>query len=56
MSYEIHIIRDEDDEIVKRMSAGTERQAEKIATGAGINLNWDDYRIEVIETAEEAGA
>lgn len=45
----VHIIEDATGEVVQRMGPMDERRAEKVAAGASINLNHDEYSVEVVD-------
>ncbi len=48
----VHIIHDEGTQETKTMGPYTFNKAEKIADGAGINLDWDNWSIDVNQTQE----
>ena len=47
--YFVEIVRYETDEVVKRMGPMDERKADKVDSGANINLNHDGYYTRIIE-------
>lgn len=53
MKYNIHIKAIADDSISTTMTAGTERQAERIQRGAEINLNHETHYVEIEEVEDE---
>ena len=55
MKYFVEIVKHETDEVVKRMGPMDERRADKIDSGANINLNHDDYYTRIIKKEEEDG-
>lgn len=51
--YVARIIEDKTGKIVRESKPMTERQANKLADGMGINLNWERYSTEVTEAPKE---
>ena len=47
--YNVEIVEDATDEVVKRMGPMPERRAEKVAAGAMINLDHDRFHVRVVE-------
>jgi hypothetical protein len=47
-NYVVQIVKRADDEVVWASEPTYERNATKIADGAGINLNWDDYLVRTV--------
>lgn len=45
----VQIVKDEGNEVVWQSQPTNNRRAEKIADGAGINLNWETHHISVVE-------
>jgi hypothetical protein len=48
MDYYVEIMKDENDEVVKRMGPMSKCRAEKVEDGAGINLNWNAYSTRIV--------
>jgi hypothetical protein len=44
----VQIVKRSDGEVVWESKPTYERDAEKIANGAGINLNWDEYSVHIV--------
>lgn len=53
IDYYVEIVRDSDEHVESRMGPMSFRRAEKVADGAGINLNWDEYTVRIIEEPSE---
>ena len=51
--FTIEIVKTDTDEVVKTMTAPTQRQAERIERGANINLNHADYHTVVKDSNGE---
>ena len=53
MDYYVEIVKYGDpEEVVKRMGPMTERKAERVERGAGINLNHDAYYTRIVPEKE----
>lgn len=52
-NWKVRIVNSKTKEVSAEMEAHSERAAEKIERGASINLNHEEYHIEVIEPEEE---
>lgn len=51
--YVAQIIRDSDQKVVSQSRPMMKRMADKCEDGMGINLNWNDYRTQVVEAPDE---
>lgn len=49
MDYYVEIVNDQTQEVVKAMGPMSEHSADKVADGASINLNHDDYFVRVVQ-------
>jgi hypothetical protein len=47
--YVAQIIKDDTQEVVQQSKPMSERRAEKLEDGYGINLNWEEYSTRVIQ-------
>jgi hypothetical protein len=54
MRYHVEIVSYATGEVVKRLKASSERQAEKVDRGININLNHDEYYTRVVRQIDEA--
>lgn len=50
--YIVRIIEDATGNVVKQLEPTSERQAGKLASAVSINLNHDDYSVEVVSVSE----
>lgn len=44
----VEIVKDKGNEVVKRMGPMGEQRADRVADGASINLNWDEYSVRIV--------
>lgn len=51
--YYVKIIRKSDDEVVEKMGPMPEGRAERVARGASINLNHDEYHVAIEELTQD---
>lgn len=49
MNYYVEIVKYEDDSVVKRMGPFSERKADKVESGASINLDYENYFTRIVE-------
>ena len=52
MKYYIEVVEYESGEVVSRMEASSEREAEKIDRGVNINLNHENYYTRIMESGD----
>lgn len=52
----VEIFRDKDSKVMSRMGPMSERRAEKVEDGAGINLNWEEYSTRIVPAKTRKGA
>jgi hypothetical protein len=45
----VEIVNTKTDEVVKRMGPMSERKAEKVESGASINLNHEEYHTRIVQ-------
>lgn len=53
MQYFVEIVCDADGEVVRRLGPMGEREADRVAAGASINLNHEEYTIAVVPVEGE---
>lgn len=52
MNCYVEIVNTTTDEVVKRMGPMNERTAERVESGANINLNHDEYHTRIVEESK----